>query len=159
MTFEWKDPNAIVGRLMQELAAAGRRVSEVPPRAVRKGAFLLLSMVQERAPKRTSTLVRSLSAQVEEVGPLVRARIGSHLRYALAVEEGTGLYGPKRREIVIRPARRRALFWGAMGADGRPVFARQVRIKGMRPRAMLAGAVEQFEPRYMAIVEKELSAK
>jgi hypothetical protein len=64
---------------------------------------------KRQVPVRTGTLRRSITSVVESAGE--RGRVGSNLRYALWVHEGTGLYGPKHHVIVIVPRAKKALFW------------------------------------------------
>jgi predicted amino acid-binding ACT domain protein len=159
MSVEWQDPNGVVGGVLKALRDGGRKIAAVPAKAVRKGTFALLAMVQKRTPKKTATLVRSLRADVTESGTLVEGRIGTQMKYALPLEVGTGVYGPRRRPVVVTARARMALFWGATGADGKRVFAKRVSIRGIRPRRMFGSAVEEFLPLYVPIIEQELEAE
>lgn len=75
------------------------------------------------------------------------AYVGTNVKYARWVHDGTGIYGPARRPI--RPVRARILRWparrGSTGARGGYVYARQVR--GVRPRPFLREALRQAGPR------------
>lgn len=62
--------------------------------------------------------------------------VGTNVRYARFIHDGTGLYGPRKR--LIRPVRAKALRW--VGRDGNVVFARSSR--GIRPRPFLRDALE-----------------
>lgn len=64
------------------------------------------------------------------------ARVGSNVKYALWVHQGTGIYGPRRTKIV--PRSRKALRFIPKGQTGY-VFARSVR--GMRPNHYLTNAL------------------
>jgi hypothetical protein len=155
---QWKDPNAILREIRRTLQAQGQRIANVPAMAVRNATFELQALVQQLAPKRTSTLARSITAKVELAADgTVTGRVGTHLQYAPWVEEGTGIYGPQKREIVVTARNRKGLFWGAYDQDGRPIIRRQVRIKGMKPRAMVGRATAQFLPRYLEIIQRELA--
>lgn len=58
--------------------------------------------------------------------------------YAVFVHEGTGIFGPKGKVIIIKPRFKKALFWaGAL----HPV--KKVVIKGMRPRPFFREAIEE----------------
>lgn len=64
-------------------------------------------------------------------------RVGTGVRYAVYVHEGTGIYGPRR--AVIRPRRSGGyLVFRPRGAKG-TVFVRSV--KGMRPNPFLSDAL------------------
>lgn len=63
------------------------------------------------------------------VAAQMKGRVGSNLEYALAVEEGTGIYGPKGRPIT--PVRAKVLRFPVKG--GRIVFARSVRGRPATP--------------------------
>lgn len=61
--------------------------------------------------------------------PQMKGRVGSNLEYALAVEEGTGIYGPKGRPIT--PVQARVLRFPVKG--GRIVFAKSVKGRPATP--------------------------
>lgn len=64
------------------------------------------------------------------------ARIGTGVRYALWVHEGTGIYGPRR--TVIRPRRAKVLRFKPKGST-RFIYRPQVR--GMKPNRFLVDAL------------------
>lgn len=82
------------GPVAQDLVRRGNRV---------------LSLARRNAPVDTGTLRASLAMAVYRTssGPVVR--VGSNVRYAVWVHEGTGIYGPRRRRIY--PRRGRFLRW------------------------------------------------
>ena len=154
--FKWDNPNAIVSRLTDELGKSGIALTRVPRQAIRRGAFELLAIAQRLAHKKTSTYVRSMTAVVNDSNPsAVEARIGSGMKYARYIEQGTGLFGPKKQVITIEAQHAGALFWGAFD-KGKPVLRRTVNVKGMRPQAVFGRAVEVFMPRYRQIVLQEV---
>ncbi len=156
--FEWDNPNKLVEQVIEMLRAKGRAIARVPEAAVRRGTFELLAMVQKLTPKKTSTLVRSLTATVERLdGTTVEGRVGTWLKYAPFVEYGTGIHGPEKRPILIMARAKRGLFWGAYDADGKPIIRRSVKVLGMKPRAMFGQGVASFVPRYIQIIEQELA--
>ena len=158
MSLEWQNPNRVLAELRRLLAEGGQRISRIPESAIRRATFELQARVKDLVPKKTATLARSISAVVErQSGGILVGRVGTHLKYAQFLEYGTGLYGPEQREIVITARNRKGLFWGAFGQDGRPIIRRQVRIKGMKPRASFGTAVTAFLPRYLEIVQQELA--
>ena len=87
------------------------------------------------APVDTGRLRADISVGVvaDSVTPVVR--VGNSVNYALAVHEGTGIYGPTGRPI--RPRRAKVLRFKSKG--GKVVFARQVR--GTRGRPYLRDAL------------------
>lgn len=65
--------------------------------------------------RRTRTLGRSISFGDVTFTPTSAAiEVGTNLHYARYVEEGTGLWGPRRR--AIRPVAARVLHWQVTGA-------------------------------------------
>lgn len=157
-TFEWKDPDQLLARVRRMLEDRAGAMRAIPARAVRRGTFELLRMVQAQAPKKTGTLARSLHAQVQEFSlDFVEGRVGTWLEYARYLEEGTGVFGPLRRPIVIVPKAKQALFWGAFDGDGKPIVAKRVTIQGIKPRAYFAQAIIEFLPRYVRIIEEEIA--
>jgi hypothetical protein len=154
----WNNPNAIVSDVMRMLRARDQAIRRVPDRAIRRGVFELLKLVQGTVPKVTSTLVRSITAVVERVSAdIIEGKVGTWLEYARYLEEGTGVYGPKRRPIRITARNKRGLFWGAFDGDGNAVVRRRVTVKGIKPQANFGRAVAKFLPRYVEIIEQELA--
>jgi hypothetical protein len=83
--------------------------------------------------------------------------VGSNLPYARFVEEGTGVYGPYRRPIVPRKARR--LAWFPATATGKPVTkqGRIVRrsVKGQPPVRFLGDTVNLDRGKIVAAIERK----
>lgn len=162
-SFAWQDPNRLLDEVTRLLAERGAAIRSIPGRAVRRGAPELTALIKEETPKVTSTLVRTINFTIEEPGGgVVIARVGTHMRYARFVEEGTGIYGPKKQPIVIEARNKKALFWGLYEPNPKtgkdePVFRRRVVVKGMKPRRMFGKGVERFLPRYVAIVNEEIA--
>jgi hypothetical protein len=108
---------------------------------VQSRARLLLSGAGAGHPKRVDTghLRSSVQVQLRQYGagkPAVR--IGTNVRYARWVHDGTGLYGPRRR--LIRPKRAKVLrFSGRRYGKTGYIYARHV--KGMKPNAFLEDAL------------------
>lgn len=90
-------------------------------------------------PKRIDTgrLRASINTQlvIRQGRPI--AVIGTNVRYARYVHDGTGIYGPRHR--MIRPVRRKFLRFRPQGSR-RFVYARKVR--GMPPNPFLANALK-----------------
>ena len=64
------------------------------------------------------------------------ALVGTNVKYAILVHDGTGIYGPRHRPI--RPRRAKFLRFRPKGKRGF-VYAREV--KGMKPNAFLRNAL------------------
>ena len=155
--FAWQDPNRLLSQVRKLLEAQNTRIKRVPEMAIRSAAFELQARVMERLPKKTSTLVRSVSVRFERPATEVFvARIGTHMAYARYIEEGTGVHGPKARPIVIVAKNKKALFWGAK-RKGKFVFRRRVTVQGMKPRPVWAQQTKAFLPRYSEIIRRELA--
>ncbi len=152
----WEDPRKVVVDFTRLLEAHGKRFPEAAKRSVRKGTFVLLADVQRNMPRVTSTAVRSLTARVLESGDVIEGTVGTHIKYVIYLELGTGLFGPKKKVIVVNAKKGKALFWGAFDKDGKPVFRRTVRIRGMKAKRPFGRAVESFAPRFARLIEKEL---
>jgi hypothetical protein len=75
------------------------------------------------------------TVMVERNGDLA-VLIGTNVRYARYVHDGTGIYGPRRQ--MIRPKRAKLLRFKPKGSS-RYVFAKQVR--GMVPNMFLVSAL------------------
>lgn len=158
LEFNLDDPKALAEQLdavLQDRAGAIRRV---PASAIRQGVFELLALIQRRVPKKTATLVRSITAIVVKVSEdVIEGKVGTPLQYAKFLEEGTGIYGPKQQPITIVAKNRKALFWGAYDGLGGPLFRTRVIVKGIKARHNFAKAIAEFLPRYQQIIEQHLA--
>jgi hypothetical protein len=158
LSFDWDNPDALLAQVRSLLTGQGERIRRVPKRAIRRGAFELLRLVQQRLPKKTSTLVRSVHVAIQEISKdLVEGRVGTWLKYAQYLEEGTGVYGPRKTPILILPRAKKALYWGASDENGLAIVRRRAVIKGIKPRGDWAAAIAEFLPRYVAIIQEELA--
>lgn len=79
--------------------------------------------------------------------------IQSGVEYALAVAEGTGLYGPKHREIVIEPKVKQCLHFVWQGVE---IFAKKVHVKGMKPNPYHERAFKKGESRIDEFIRRAL---
>lgn len=116
-------------RIKRDLLRRGIRVQNKAKRLL-SGA--------ESHPKRVDTgnLRSSIATQESRFLGSPAVRIGTNVRYALYVHQGTGLYGPRRR--LIRPRTSKVLVFKSR-VSRRTVFARYVR--GMRPNNFLTDAL------------------
>ena len=118
------DPAGFLGSARKRMRDGFRAMAEA-----------LAESAKKTAPVRTGKLRDSVSLSSEA------ALSGSVLYgapYASFLHEGTGLYGPRGKIIVIRPKKKKALFWP--GAS-HPVGV--VRQKGIRPRDFVRRALRE----------------
>lgn len=87
------------------------------------------------APVDTGRLRADISVGLVDGSSTPIVRVGNSVNYAMAVHEGTGVYGPKGRPI--RPRRAKVLRF--KGKGGKVIFARSVR--GTRGRPYLRDAL------------------
>ena len=90
-------------------------------------------------PKRVDTglLRASIAVQLRTWGAGdIAVRVGTNVRYALWIHEGTGIYGPKHTPIV--PKRARYLRFKPKGLE-KYLYRRSV--KGMKPNPFLVAAL------------------
>jgi hypothetical protein len=86
--------------------------------AMRTAALIVEAEWRRRAERsrRTGTYLRSITHRVVRVGNSWVAVVGTNLFYAIYLERGTGLYGPRNQWIY--PRRAKALRWPAGGGHG-----------------------------------------
>ena len=85
----------------------------------------------------TGRLRSSVTMQLVMGGSRIAVRVGTNVKYARYVHDGTGLYGP--RHAMIRPVSKKALRWKG-GGKGGYVFSKTSR--GMRPNPFLKKALQ-----------------
>jgi hypothetical protein len=90
------------------------------------------------APRRINNGILRNTTQARPVvwRGLPASRIGTPVKYALLVHNGTGLFGPKKRKIT--PKTKKALRFKPKGS-ARVIYARSV--KGMEPNPFLKDAL------------------
>lgn len=147
MTFQWDNSAQLLDQLTKLLEERAEKFARIPARAVERAAPELQARVMALTPKKTSTLVRSIGFRVDRNSDgTVTAVVGTNMAYAPFVEFGTGIYGPKRRPILVLTQKK-----------GNPIIRRTIKIQGMKPRAMFGQAVRDFLPRYEEIIRQELA--
>jgi len=116
---------------------------------LRRRGQRVLNAARRNCPVDEGRLRASLTMVIERVPGGLVARIGSNLKYARYVHDGTGIYGPRARPIT--PRNGRWLRWPvknnsgvgrrryAGGATAAFMYARSVR--GMRGRPFLRDAL------------------
>jgi HK97 gp10 family phage protein len=128
-------------------------------------ANIITTDAKARAPKRTSNLTRSIQQKAVRVtGSEAIFEIGPSVKYGRYVEEGTGVFGPKKQPIIIKPGAKGFLAWmtvqgnriGQRGTSAGKVFKtkagtqyaftrKPVEIQGSRPQPYMAPAFEAKE--------------
>ncbi len=128
-------------KLKREFSAIGAAIrGRLLANAVLAGALVVEGEAKRRVARRTSTLARSISSIVTERSATgAKATVGTNVEYGPFLEFGTGIHGPERRPIIIRPRRRSAL---RFQIGGRIIFAKQVESPGIKPKPFLLPALE-----------------
>jgi hypothetical protein len=125
---------------IEELNRAWSRAPQLVTKELSRGISSTAADVQRVAKYRAPVDLGILRASIHTEGPHVldrdvRATVGTNVEYAQAQEEGTGIYGPRKRMIV--PIRGKFLVFKKAGQT---IFARSVR--GVRPRYYFKQAIE-----------------
>lgn len=128
--------------------------------AVSEATLFLKAQVKMRTPHRTGNLSRSIQHDIQGKGtPVVKGTVATSQLYALPVETGTGIYGPKRVPYVIKAKPGKALFW-----PGAAHPVKQVTIQGMVGAHMFekglqenAAGLERIFAKYGLKIATELS--
>jgi HK97 gp10 family phage protein len=120
---------------MDRFAGKYQRAGQVIQREMRtlmtQSVAILDRQAKANAPVRTGTLRRSITGQVSGGGATVVGRVGTSLKYAPYVHEGTAPH-------VIVPVSRKALYW-----PGAAHPVRRVNHPGTRPNPFLRKALAQ----------------
>ena len=119
-------------RIVRDLCRPGGPIErDLTVRAIR-----VQTRARELCPVDTGRLRSSITWRIDRRGGVPIAVIGTNVSYARYVHDGTGIYGPRNREIVAAPGR----VFRFVARDGAVVFTR--RIRGVRPRRFLTNALE-----------------
>lgn len=127
--------------------------------AITEATLFVEGRVKMRTPRRTGNLARSVQHEIQGKGTaVVKGIVAISVPYALPVETGTGVYGPKGAPFVIKAKPGTALFW-----PGAAHPVKQVTIRGMKGAQMFKGtliedqtAVEEIFARYGLKIALEL---
>lgn len=96
-------------------------------------------------PKRVDTgrLRNDIAVTLVNIGGFPGVRVGTHLKYAIWVHDGTGLYGPRHAWIKPRQAKflvfKSAKYGAKKGKGKGKVFVKRVR--GIQPNPFLKAAL------------------
>lgn len=103
------------------------------------------------APVDRGRLRQSITLEMRRQGDAPVAVVGTNVKYALFVHEGTGEFGP--RGVAIRPKTAKFLAWRVRNTSGtkaryakkggKTVWAFAKEVKGVRPRPFLLNALMQ----------------
>lgn len=115
--------------------------------AIRKTTRFIESSAVKKAPERTSNLVNSITSSSRGQGFDTEGTVKATAHYALFVEQGTGVFGPKGKPIF--PKNAKALRWMA---GGKAMFAKS--ILGMPARPFLKPAFDEEGPKLFELVFK-----
>jgi len=110
-------------------------------------------LAKGNAPRRTSAYHGSI--QMRPAAPRGKAVIGVwgsfSILYAIFLEIGTGLFGPKHRSYTIRPKNKKALFW-----PGAAHPVKSVRQDGIVAQHILQNAAEKEYPKLASRIRRHL---
>jgi phage gpG-like protein len=84
---------------------------------IRRRGNVVMREAKRLCPADTGTLRRSVTLEMRRESGLPVAVVGSNLKYAIYVHEGTGLYS-KRGAKLIRPVNKRVLRWPTVNNSG-----------------------------------------
>lgn len=103
-----------------------------------------------------------------------RWAIGTDVEYARPLEEGSGLYGPRRAKYRIEPKKKKALAWpaagatiaglghgpggSAKGANSSMIVRRSVMHPGVRPKRYMRSAIQRSRAAVERIFQAEIAA-
>jgi len=119
----------------------GQRIRNNAEKKLRQGGLLIEANADGRAPDRSSNLVNSGVVNVYGRGLGTVVEIVYRAGYSAAVHEGTGLHGPRKRKIVIKPRVKKALSW-----PGARHPVKKVENPGQKPQPFLRDAMQEEYP-------------
>lgn len=125
--------------LMTDIAAAGGNAKGLVKAAITNSVIKSQSEMRSLAPHRTGTLQRGILAEVKYPVGVVSVTE----KYGEYIEEGTGIYGPKKAPFKITAKRGKAL---KMMIGGQLVFRRSVMSKGMKAQPFFVPGYEKALP-------------
>lgn len=118
-----------------------RKMFSDPKGSLARGVFRMSKKVERRAkrlaPVDKGQLRASITSHVVFRGGLPIGRIGTNVKHALWVHNGTGIYGP--RGVPIRPKTAKVLVFKPKGST-KNVYVKSV--KGMKGRPFLRDALK-----------------
>lgn len=135
---------------------------EQMPEKVESGLWIALRIslrdIQEHARDNHKFTSRSGETEREiqtRIGENISGEVFLNSKVGVYLHEGTGIYGPSRKVIEVKPRQKMALRW--VSGDNF-VFAKRVEIKGIEPDPFLYNAADHERPaiisRFDAAIQK-----
>lgn len=145
MTYSVEIPN--LDALQSQFQRAPAVTKSAVRQAVEQSLFVLQATAKQRAPIKQGRLRQSiLASPVRENGNVIEGSVGTNVAYAGFMEEGTGIYGPKKRPI--RPTTKKAL---AFKVNGKLIIRKEVR--GSIGFRYMSRSVKDNQPRVTGFFE------
>lgn len=132
-------------RVVEEFKKAPTVVNERLQKGVKEAGKTILSIEKKEAPVATGTLRRTIEFRYRPISAMIFPTSG----YAVFIEEGTGLYGP--RKSYIMPKRAKVL---AFKVNGKMVFAKKTR--GQKANPFVQRTRDKAEPKINKIFDDML---
>jgi hypothetical protein len=130
-------------RFSKDLRRIARELGANVASAKRAGMIALVEEIEARGvkhtPVRTSELANSETSHVNQDGS--EGRVQATAKHARYIHDGTGLYGPHKKKIVILPNKKKALFW-----PGAKHPVKKVVQQGIRPNPFFKKALKEIRP-------------
>jgi len=138
-------------RVVEEFKKAPKVVNERLQNGVKNAGKTILSIEKQEAPIGQGHLRRNIQFSYSPISAMVWPSVG----YAVFVNEGTGLYGP--RKDYIRPKRAKVL---AFKKGGKMIFTK--RVAGQKANPFVERTRDKAEPKLNKIFDdmlKEITEK
>lgn len=148
------------GRGGLPLSKIERIIRKHEERAGRESARVVLEGIRHNIPRATGRTARTFGITHTDLGEVKEWRVGSSDDNAIRLEDGTGIYGPRRRVIRPKPGHKYMRFparaSGRFRVDDTPRVRRGSAVRapyvykkttrGMRPRRYLEQTVRETAP-------------
>ncbi len=133
-------------KISEDLLRLGERAKD----GIEAGLIRAAGAVEAEAVRETPVVSGNLADSIRKYVDMVRLRatIGPQAKYAVFVNQGTGIYGPHKTPIV--PTTKKALAWvSPMRIGNRWISGFMVRrsVKGQKANPFMARALKKIEPR------------
>ena len=136
-----------LSRVIEEFKRAPAVVNEKLQSGVKEAGKTILSIEKKEAPVKTGNLRRNIQFSYSPISAMIWPQSG----YAVFIEEGTGLYGP--RKDFIRPKRAKVL---AFKINGKMIFTKKVR--GQKANPFVSRTRDLAEPKINKIFNDMLKS-
>lgn len=132
---------------LSDLVGYVQEFPNVLHKALERVAFAIQGEVQREAPIDTGKLRGSVQSP-QSVGVL-SFLIPINAEYWPAVQFGTGVYGPNKKPITIRPKSAKVL---RFEIEGRVVFAKYAIVRGQKPNPFVDRGIDNVTPNIPDII-------